>query len=168
MKLNTLFTVLALSMATLGFGQRYGVVDTDYILKAVPEYAQATAQLDKFSEQWAGEVSAMQSELESLKDALASERILLSPAKVEQREQAIVKKQEEVIALQQKYFGPEGLLFQKRGELVQPIQDKVFSAIQAIAQKRKLDLVLDKSSQSGVLFVEKDKDYSDEVIESIK
>ena len=108
------------------------------------------------------------SELESLKDALDAERILLSPEKLEKREKGILDKHAEVLALQQKYFGPTGELFVKRNQLVQPIQDKVFGAVQEVARKRKLELVLDKSAQSGVLFVEKEKDYSDEVLNSIK
>ena len=103
-----------------------------------------------------------------MKDALDAERILLSPEKLEKREEGIEAKQAEVIALQQKYFGPEGQLFEKRNQLVQPIQDKVFGAVQAVARKRRLELVLDKSAQSGVLFVDKDKDYSDEVLNSLK
>jgi outer membrane protein len=110
----------------------------------------------------------MQSELQSLKDALAVERILLSPDKLAQREKAIRDKEAEVLELQQKYFGPDGELFKKRAQLVQPIQDKVFGAVQAIAVKRKLDLILDKSADSGVLFVNKEKDYSDEVLNSLK
>lgn len=160
--------LLAVLFSTSLLAQRYGVVDTDYILKNLPEYAQAKAQVDQLSAQWAGEVSALQSDLQSLKDALAAEQILLSPEKLEKREAAIVQKAEEVLALQQKYFGPEGMLFEKRTQLVQPIQDKVFGAVQALAQKRKLELVLDKSAQSGVLFVEKEKDYSEEVLNSLK
>ncbi len=160
--------LLAVLFSTSLLAQRYGVVDTDYILKNLPEYAQAKAQVDQLSTQWAGEVSALQSDLQSLKDALAVEQILLSPEKLEKREAAIVQKAEEVLALQQKYFGPEGMLFEKRTQLVQPIQDKVFGAVQALAQKRKLELVLDKSAQSGVLFVEKEKDYSEEVLNSLK
>jgi len=160
--------LLAVLFSTSLLAQRYGVVDTDYILKNLPEYAQAKAQVDQLSTQWAGEVSASQSDLQSLKDALAAEQILLSPEKLEKREAAIVQKAEEVLALQQKYFGPEGMLFEKRTQLVQPIQDKVFGAVQALAQKRKLELVLDKSAQSGVLFVEKEKDYSEEVLNSLK
>ncbi|MBL6867970.1 MAG: OmpH family outer membrane protein [Cryomorphaceae bacterium] len=160
--------LLAVLFSTSLLAQRYGVVDTDYILKNLPEYAQAKAQVDQLSTQWAGEVSALQSDLQSLKDALAAEQILLSPEKLEKREAAIVQKAEELLALQQKYFGPEGMLFEKRTQLVQPIQDKVFGAVQALAQKRKLELVLDKSAQSGVLFVEKEKDYSEEVLNSLK
>jgi outer membrane protein len=159
---------LAVLFTTSLMAQRYGVVDTDYILKNLPEYAQAKAQVDQLSTQWAGEVSAVQSDLQSLKDALAAEQILLSPEKLEKREAAIVQKAQEVLALQQKYFGPEGMLFEKRTQLVQPIQDKVFGAVQALAQKRKLELVLDKSAQSGVLFVKKEKDYSEEVLNSLK
>ena len=160
--------ILAVLFSTSLLAQRYGVVDTDYILKNLPEYAQAKAQVDQLSTQWAGEVSALQSDLQSLKDALAAEQILLSPEKLEKREAAIVQKAEEVLALKQKYFGPEGMIFEKRTQLVQPIQDKVFGAVQALAQKRKLELVLDKSAQSGVLFVEKEKDYSEEVLNSLK
>lgn len=148
--------------------QRYGVVDSDYILEQLPEFAQAQEQLNRFSEQWAGEVSALQSELQSLKDALSAERILLSPAKLEAREQSIATKQEALLALQQKYFGPNGELFTKRAQLIQPLQDKVFNAIREVAQKRKLDLVLDKSVQGNVLFVDREKDYSEEVLNTIK
>lgn len=168
MKAKHLLLVLFLGLSTAVVGQRYGVVDTDYILAQLPEYGQAQGQLDQLSKQWSGEISALQSEVEGLKDALAAERILLSPEKLTQRNAAITAKQEEVLALQQKYFGPDGLLFQKRGELVQPIQDKVFNAINEVARKRKLDLVLDKASESGVLFVDKEKDYSEEVITSLK
>lgn len=168
MKFRFISFALALSFSTLLSAQRYGVVDMDYILQNTPQYAQSKSQLDKLSEQWAGEVSALQSELQSLKDALAAERILLSPDKLTQREKSIEDKQMEVISLQQKYFGPAGQLFEKRAQLVQPIQDKIFGAVQAVARKRKLELVLDKSAQSGVLYVEKEKDYSDEVLTSLK
>jgi outer membrane protein len=168
MKLRLFHIIIAALLCVPAMAQRYGVVDTEYILANMPEYEQAKSQLNKLSEQWAGEVSALQSELQSLKDALAAERILLSPDKLAQREKDIQDKEAEVIALQQKYFGPEGELFTKRAQLVQPIQDKVFGAVQALATKRKLDLILDKSADSGVLFVEKEKDYSDEVLNSLK
>src|SRR6056300_1328955 len=168
MKLRLFHIIIAALLSVPTMAQRYGVVDTEYIQANMPEYEQAKSQLNKLSEQWAGEVSALQSELQSLKDALAAERILLSPDKLAQREKAIQDKEAEVIALQQKYFGPEGELFIKRSQLVQPIQDKVFGAVQALATKRKLDLILDKSADSGVLFVDKEKDYSDEVLSSLK
>ena len=104
--------ILAVLFSTSLMAQRYGVVDTDYILKNLPEYAQAKAQVDQLSTQWAGEVSALQSDLQSLKDALAAEQILLSPENLEKRKAAIVQKAEEVLALQQKYFGPEGLHYE--------------------------------------------------------
>lgn len=168
MKFKVLFILLIFLMSSTVFAQRYGVVDTDYILKSLPEYSQVKTQIDKLSEQWSGEVNALQSELESLKDALDAERILLSPEKLQKREKGILDKHAEVLALQQKYFGPTGELFEKRNQLVHPIQDKVFGAVQEVARKRKLDLVLDKSAQGGVLFVEKEKDYSNEVLNSIK
>ena len=168
MKLRLFYIIIAALMSLPTMAQRYGVVDTEYILANMPEYEQAKSQINNLSEQWAGEISAMQSELQSLKDALAVERILLSPDKLAQREKAIRDKEAEVLDLQQKYFGPDGELFKKRAQLVQPIQDKVFGAVQAIAVKRKLDLILDKSADSGVLFVNKKKDYSDEVLNSLK
>ena len=168
MKLRLFYIIIAALMSLPTMAQRYGVVDTEYILANMPEYEQAKSQINNLSEQWAGEISAMQSELQSLKDALAVERILLSPDKLAQREKAVRDKEAEVLDLQQKYFGPDGELFKKRAQLVQPIQDKVFGAVQAIAVKRKLDLILDKSADSGVLFVNKEKDYSDEVLNSLK
>jgi len=118
MKLRFFHIIIAALLSVPTMAQRYGVVDTEYILANMPEYEQAKSQLNKLSEQWAGEVSALQSELQSLKDALAAERILLSPDKLAQREKAIQDKEAEVIALQQKYFGPEGELFTKRAQLV--------------------------------------------------
>ncbi|MGD2003250.1 MAG: OmpH family outer membrane protein [Flavobacteriales bacterium] len=168
MKLRLFHIIIAALLSLPTMAQRYGVVDTEYILANMPEYEQAKSQINNLSAQWAGEISAMQSELQSLKDALAVERILLSPDKLAQREKAIRDKEAEVLDLQQKYFGPDGELFKKRAQLVQPIQDKVFGAVQAIAVKRKLDLILDKSADSGVLFVNKEKDYSDEVLNSLK
>lgn len=167
MKRNSFIVLFLLVFGLSAQAQRYGVVDSKYILSELPEYAQAQAQLDKFSEQWAGEVSALQSELQSLKDAFAAERILLSPTKVEQRQKAILDKEAEVLDLQQKYFGPAGELFAKRAQLVQPLQDKVFNAISEVARKRKLDLVLDKGTHSNVLFVDKEKDYSEEVLNTL-
>ena len=168
MKLRLFHIIFAALLSLPTMAQRYGVVDTEYILANMPEYEQAKSQINNLSEQWAGEISAMQSELQSLKDALAVERILLSPDKLAQREKAIRDKEAEVLDLQQKYFGPDGELFKKRAQLVQPIQDKVFGAVRAIAAKRKLDFILDKSADSGVLFVNKEKDYSDEVLNSLK
>ena len=97
MKFRFISFALAVSFSTVLSAQRYGVVDMDYILQNIPEYAQSKSQLDKLSEQWAGEVSALQSELQSLKDALAAERILLSPDKLTKREKSIEDKQMEVI-----------------------------------------------------------------------
>lgn len=147
--------------------QRFGIVDTQYILKQIPEYAQAQGQLDQMSKTWQGEVEAMLSEIDALKTSLEAERILLADEMITEREAFIKTKEEEARNLQRKYFGPEGDLFKKRIELVKPLQDQVYNAVQDVARKKKLDVVFDRASSLTMLYTSDKIDISDDVLDAL-
>ena len=162
------FFLFAFSLITsMLYGQRFGIVDTDYILKKVPEYTQAQAQLDQMSQQWQGEVAALLSEADALQKSLDAERVLLTDEMVVEREGVIKAKEDEARMLQRKYFGPDGDLFKKRQELIKPIQDQVFNAVQDVARKKRLDVVFDRASSLTMLYTNDKIDISEEVLEAL-
>lgn len=162
-----LFFGLFILIASTLHAQRFGIVDTEYILKQIPEYAQAQGQLDQMSKTWQGEVEAMLSEIDALEKSLEAERILLTDEMIAERDAVIKSKQEEARNLQRKYFGPQGDLFRKRLELVKPIQDQVYNAVQDAARKKKLDVVFDRASSLTMLYSSDKIDISDDVLEAL-
>ena len=140
-------------------------MDTQKILSRIPEYEQAQNQINKLSEQWSGEVESLRSEADALENAYQAEKVLLTPTLQKEREDMNQAKRDEALALQRKYFGPEGSLFQKRKELIQPIQDQIYNAVQEVAKKRRLDMVMDKSGAITLLYVSNSLDISDLVLE---
>lgn len=160
-------TMLFSTWLILAQGQRFAYVDTQYILKKIPEYKSAQQQLDNLSKQWQGEVEALLSEADMLQKSLEAERILLTNEMVKEREDMIKAKETEARTLQRKYFSPEGDLFKKRQELVKPIQDQVFNAVQDVARKKRLDAVFDKGGALTLLYVSDKIDISDEVLQAL-
>lgn len=150
-----------------GQNQRLAVVDTEYILKKVPEYNQAQAELDRLSAQFEGEIEALKSELLALQRALNAEKVLLTEEMIKEREEAIAKKEKQIYDTQRKYFGPEGELFKKRKSLIKPIQDQVFNAIQEVSRQKKIDIVLDKANAIAVLFVSDKVEISDDILNKL-
>jgi outer membrane protein len=161
---NYLFILIGLIFGTQVSAQRFGIVDTELILTKVPEYKQAQSQLDQLSQQWQGEVESLQSEKEALQKAYNAERVLMTEAKRKENEAIIKAKEQEVLDLQRKYFGPDGEIFKKRQELIKPIQDKIYNAVQEVARRKKLDVVFNKSSDLTVLYNSKKADISDDVM----
>lgn len=161
--------ITSVFLASIGsaFGQKYAYVDSQYILKKIPEYAQAQRQLDLLSKQWEGEIQSLYSEIDALTQAYNAEKILLSPEMQSEREESIKTKKVEARNLQMKYFGPEGDLFKKRMELVKPIQDQIFNAVKEVATRRKYDIVFDKSGDIVMLYTSPNSDISDEVLEKL-
>ena len=163
--LLSLFSLFAFS--AFGQGTRFGTVDTEYVLKQIPEYTQAQNQLNQMSKQWQGEVEALLSEADALQKALDSERILLTDEMIGEREKMIKEKEDQARKLQRQYFGPEGDLFKKRQELIKPIQDQVYNAVQDVARKKRLDAVFDKGSSLTILYNSKKSDISEDVLEAL-
>lgn len=147
--------------------QRFGIVDSEYVLTQIPEYAKAQQQLDQLSRTWEGEIEALLSEADALRRAYEAEKILLTEEKRAEREAAIKAKEEEAKQKQQLYFGIKGKIYIKRQELIKPLQDKIFNAVQEVARRRNLDVVFDKGSELITLYVSEKVDISDEVIENL-
>jgi len=166
MSMKKIIGVIALSImaSSATFAQRFAYVDTEYILKHIPEYLAAQKQLDAQSVQWQEEVDNRFAEIEKLYKAYQEDQVLLSEEMRRKREDEIVLKEQEAKEFQRQKFGFEGDLFQERVKLIQPIQDKVAQAIQTIATDQSLDIVLDKGSEVTFLYANPKLDKSNDVI----
>lgn len=145
-------------------GVKIGYIDMEYILEKVPSYAEANNQLELKAQKWKQEMEAKKSEIDKQKDALKTERVLLTKELIEEREQEIAFLETELLDYQQKKFGPNGELVSQKAVLVKPIQDQVFNAVQDLAEAKKYDYIFDKSSDLTMLFAAKRFDVSDRVI----
>jgi outer membrane protein len=144
--------------------QRYAVIDTKYILSKLPEYQKAQKTLDDFSALWQVEIDQKSAALDKLRSDYDAEQVMLSDDLKKKREDQIFNADKELRDLQRKRYGFEGDLFKKRQELIKPIQDKVYDAIQKMAVARLYDFILDKSEGITVIFADPKLDQSDEVL----
>jgi outer membrane protein len=164
MKRVLLVSGLVCLAAFASYAQRYAVVDTKYILDRMPEYKEAQKELDSTSVQWQKEIDTKQAVLNKMYKDYEAEQVMLSDDLKKKREDELFNKEKEVRELQRRRFGFEGDLFKKRQELVKPIQDKVYNAIQKIAVLRLYDFVLDKSEGITVIFADPKLDKSEDVL----
>ena len=158
---------LLLLATTTVQAQRYAVIDTRYILSKLPGYTEAQKKLDAFSAQWQKEIDDKQVVLDQLYRNYEAEKVMLSDELLKKREDDLFNKEKEVRDLQKKRFGFEGDLFKKRQELVKPIQDKVYNAVQKIAVSRQYDMVFDKSEGITIIFADPKLDRSDDVLREL-
>jgi len=148
-------------------GVKIGYIDMEYILQNVPDYTEANNQLEQKAQKWKQDIEEKKVEIAKLKDALKTERALLTKELIEEREEEIKFQENELLDFQQKKFGPNGDLMTQKAVLVKPIQDQVFNAVQDIAELKKYDYIFDKSSDLTMLFAAKRHDISDQVIRTI-
>ena len=167
MKKTVVFTVCLLMAVLAGYSQNFAVVDTKYILEKIPEYKDAQKKLDQTSMQWQKEIDDKQEALNKMYKDYDAEKVMLSDTLQKKREIQLFNAEKEVRDLQRKRFGFEGDLFKLRQELVKPIQDKVYNAIQQIAVNRMYDLILDKSEGITVIFADPKLDKSEDVLKSL-
>lgn len=170
MKLTTvLLLLLSIGSFTLNAqrGVRLGYVDMDYILERVEEYQTANQQLAKRVQKWKIEVEEQQASIAQMRSDLAAEKVLLTKELIQEREDEINALELQMKDYQQDRFGPEGDLVRQRSQLVKPIQDQVFNAVQEIAANKKFDFVFDKSADVVMLYSDKRYDISDQVLRSI-
>ncbi len=146
------------------FSQRYAVIDSKYILNKLPEYNDAQQKLDQFSKMWQQEIDQKSADLDKMYKEYDAEKVMLSDDLKKKREDEIYNKEKEVRDLQRKRFGYQGDLFKKREELIKPIQDKVYNAIQKLAATKLYDFILDKSDGITVIFADPKLDKSDDVL----
>ena len=159
-----IISVLLIVISSVGaFAQRLAYVDSEYILKHVPEYSSAQKQLDGLSEQWQKEIDKKFIEVETLNKAYLADQVLLTDEMRKKREEEIQIKEKEATDLQQKRFGFEGELYQQRVRLIKPIQEKIGKAIEEYAAREGLDIILDKASVT-MLFARPSYDKSNDII----
>ena len=156
--INQLFLSLAL-VCTLGFfssadlqAQKIAVVDINAVLESMDEYKSAQTELDRSASQWRQEIAQEYDKIKGMYSKYQAELVLMSEDMKHQKEDEIMAKEEQVREMQKQKFGPEGALFKRRKDLVQPIQDKVYSTIEKYAGDRGYDFIFDKSSASGIIF----------------
>lgn len=162
--------LLAFLLGSFAFGakaQKFAYVDTDYILGQMSEYKGAQKQLNELSEKWENDLKIMKDEIDKMYKDYKAEEILLSPSQKKEREDAIVAKEDAMKAFEQEKFGVNGELFKKRQELIKPIQDKVFAAIQKVAKNNGLDFIFDKSANMNILYSNLKYDRSDDVLDEL-
>jgi outer membrane protein len=162
-KLILLSSILLLSIN--GYAQKFAYVDTDYILTKVPEFVQAEEKINEFSKQWQSEIEAAYQDVEQMYRTYQSEQVLLTAEMKTKREESIIEKEKSVQTLQQKYFGTQGELYKKRQDLIKPIQDRIFDAVQQLAATNKYSIIFDASSDLIMLYSNPDLDKSDKVLE---
>lgn len=142
-------------------------IDMQYILKNLPSYESANEQLTLISKRWQKEIDAVQQEARILATNYQTEQIFLSDDMKRKREEEIVAKENEVLELKRKYFGPEGELFKKREALIKPIQDEIYAVIQEIANEKFLDIVKDRSADPSLIYMSSKLDISDKVLQKL-
>jgi outer membrane protein len=158
------FMLLFLSAAN---AQRYAVIDSKFILDKLPEYKDAQKRLDQFSELWQQELDQRQAAMDKMVKDFEAEQVMLPYNLKKKREDEIFNKEKELRDLQRKRYGFEGDLFKKRQELIKPIQDRVYNAVQKLAIEKQYDFILDKSEGITVIFADPKLDKSEEILKSL-
>tara|TARA_B100001029_G_scaffold176324_1_gene179089 strand:- start:383 stop:904 length:522 start_codon:yes stop_codon:yes gene_type:complete len=159
----TLFLIIPLE----SFSQKFGYVNSEFILNSMPEYKEAISEIENLSKAWEKEVSDMYIEVEKKEVILKNEEILLTREMYEEKRIQLDEEWKEVRGYQQKVFGFEGLYFLKKKELIQPIQDILFESIERVAKKNRLQIIFDKSSEPVLLYTNPIHDYTDYVLEDL-
>lgn len=158
-----LFTFLPLSASA----QKFALIDMEYILKNVPAYERANEQLNQVSKKWQAEVEALNTEASTMYKNYQNESVFLSQEQKKAKQEQIMNKEKVAADLKKKYFGPEGELFKKREALVSPIQEEIYNAVKEISELRGYSLVLDRSSDQGIIFGSPRIDISNEVLQKL-
>ncbi len=166
-KWQLLLCCLLISGTAFAKDQPIAYIDMAYILKNLAQYEQANEQLTMLSKRWQKEIDAAQQEARVMATNYQTEQIFLSENMRTQREQEIVKKEQEVLELKRKYFGQDGELYKKREALIKPIQDEIYTAIQDVASEKRIDIVKDRSADPALIYMSSKLDISDQVLQKL-
>lgn len=162
---NTFFALLLLT--SVAHGQKFGYIDTDYVLRHMPEYAEAQEELNRLSGKWQIEIEEKYEAIQLLEQAYQAEKVLLTTDMRQRREEEIRNKRLEAQQMQRAKFGVEGELFQRREELIKPVQDALYEAIEELCSQRGYMVIFDKSNQSNMLYTNPKYDLSDDVVKKL-
>ncbi len=149
------------------FAQKFGYVDTDYILNQMAEYTEAKSEIDKLSKGWQDEINEMSTNIEGMEGKLIAEEVLLTKEMKDERLADIDVRRDELKEYQKKVFGFEGLFFLKKKELIKPVQDRVFDAVEVVAKNNRLQIIFDKSGALVMIYTDPIHDYTDYVLEEL-
>ena len=162
-----IFMLLFIFGTTFVNSQSYAYIDSDYIMSKIPEYVEAKDKLDKLAERWTKQIEDRYVAIKKKKNNFEREEILLPKEEKEKRREEIKNLEQEAIDLQTLHFGAEGDYFQKRQELIKPIQDRIFTALKKLAKSDGYDLVFDKANQSNLIFALSEYDISDDILDEM-
>ena len=156
-----------LAVAFTASAQKFALVDMEYILKNIPAYERANEQLTQVAKKWQAEVDALNTDAQTKYKNYQNEVVFLSQEQKKERQEAIMNKEKEASELKRKYFGPEGELFKKRTSLMTPIQEEIYNAVKDIADLRGYSLILDRASDTSIIFGSPKIDISNEVLSKL-
>lgn len=165
-KFILVFSAVVFLIITAG-AQKFAYVDSQYILDNIPEYAEAQAQIDELSQQWQKEIEAKFAEVDKMYQDYQAQSVLLPEDMKKKREQEIVDKERDAKSLQRQRYGKDGDLFKKRQELIKPIQENIYNAIQEIATQSNYMIVLDKAGSLSIMYANPKNDISDDVLDNL-
>ena len=167
MKKFLICVICGICVSLQASAQKFALVDMEYILKNIPAYERANEQLNQVSKKWQSEVDALTTEAQTLYKNYQNEVVFLSQEQKKTKQDAIVAKEKEAADLKKKYFGPEGELFKKREALMTPIQDEIYNAVKDISELHGYSMVLDRSTDSGIIYGSPKIDISNEVLKKL-
>jgi len=155
------------TFAATSWAQKFAYVDSQFILEHIPEYSQAQEQLENLSYEWQEEVEAAYQNIDQLYRAYQTDKVLLTDKMRQAREDDIIQKEKEVKELQQQRFGTDGDLYKKQEELIRPIQNQIFNAIQEYAKEGRYGVIFDKSSDLLMLYADENLDKSEKILDRL-
>ena len=164
---KTLLLVLFAFFAHFAWGQKFGYVNTDFILGKMPEYQEAQNEINTLSLQWQEEIQGKHKEIEAMYAELQAEEVLLTEEMKQERLAAIKQMENALKEYQKKVFGYEGLFFLKKKELIKPVQDQVFEAVQKVCKENRLAIMFDKSGELVMIYTDPVHDYTDYVLDEL-
>lgn len=159
--------IFALLVTSDVLAQKFGYIDTDYILSKMPDAQKVQGELDAASTKWEKEIKDRQMEIDKMEQDYRAEEVLLTDAMRQERKQSIENKRKEAMDYNKKVYGPEGLLYLKKKELMTPLRDKIFEAVNKVVKTRKLEFMFDKAADLIMIYADPRHDYSDYVLEEL-
>lgn len=166
-KLKLLLLLISFAAISTIQAQRIAIVDITKVLEQLPDYKEAQNQLDGIAAQWRQEISIEYDQIKAMYNKYQAEQVLLSEDARKQKEDEIMEREKLARELQREKFGPEGALFRKRQDLVQPIQERVYAAIKTYAEDRGFDFIFDKGGSGGLIFSNAEYDKTDDIIRAL-
>lgn len=166
-KLKFLLLFVAIAFVTALQAQRIAIVDITKVLEQMPDYKEAQSQLDDIAAQWRQEISIEYDQIKAMYNKYQAEEVLLTEDAKKQKQDEIMEREKEVRKIQADKFGPDGALFRKRQDLVQPIQERVYAAIKTYAEDRGFDFIFDKGGTGGLIFSNAEYDKTEDIIRAV-